>query len=134
MECPSELSKNNVIFDKSWVRDKEFNRSDVKGNLHVVYQNGLYIDKSNLKPRLENRIHQLALLSADNGILHAATAFGKTVVCCHLITKSNTSTMILVQQTTLMEQWQKSIERFVTINELLPTNQTPKGFIKTRKS
>ena len=42
--------------------------------------------------------------------------------------------MILVQQTTLMEQWQKSIERFVTINELLPTYQTPKGFIKTRKS
>ena len=77
MECPSELSKNNVIFDKSWVRDKELNRSDVKGNLHVVYQNGLYIDKSNLKPRLENRIHQLALLSVDNGILHAATPFVK---------------------------------------------------------
>ncbi len=59
-------TKNNAIFDKPWVRDKEFNRSDVKGDLHVVYQNGLYIDKSNLTPRLENRIRQLALLSNPN--------------------------------------------------------------------
>ncbi len=33
-------TKNNAIFDKPWVRDKEFNRSDVKGNLHVVYKMG----------------------------------------------------------------------------------------------
>ncbi len=58
-----------------------------------------------LKPNQKGAID--ALLSVDNGILHAATAFGKTVVCCHLITKLKTSTMILVQQTTLMEQWQK---------------------------
>ncbi len=33
-----------------------------------------------------------------------------------------------------MEQWQKSIERFIKINEPLPTYSTKKGSVKTRKS
>ncbi len=75
-----------------------------------------------------------SLLSVDNGILNAATAFGKTVVCCHLITQLKTSTLILVQQTTLMDQWKDSIERFIKINEPLPTYSTKNGSVKTRKS
>ncbi len=75
-----------------------------------------------------------SLLSVDNGILNAATAFGKTVVCCYLIAQLKTSTLILVQQTTLMDQWKDSIERFIKINETLPTYSTKKGSVKTRKS
>ena len=36
------------------------------------------------------------LLQNDNGILNAATAFGKTVVCCNVIAKKQVSTLILI--------------------------------------
>lgn len=44
------------------------------------------------------------LLQNDNGILNAATAFGKTVVCCNVIAKRQVSTLILLQSSALMEQ------------------------------
>lgn len=45
------------------------------------------------------------LLQHDNGILNAATAFGKTVVCCNVIAKRQVSTLILLQSSALIEQW-----------------------------
>ncbi len=34
--------------------------------MHIVLSNGIYIDKSNIKPRLQNRIRKLALMSNPN--------------------------------------------------------------------
>ena len=36
------------------------------------------------------------IMKYDDGNLHAATAFGKTVVCCDLIAKHQVNTLILV--------------------------------------
>ena len=53
------------------------------------------------------------MLENETGILHAATAFGKTVVCCDMIARRSLSTLILVDRTDLMNQWLKRLEEFL---------------------
>ncbi|MDE6387576.1 MAG: DEAD/DEAH box helicase family protein [Lachnospiraceae bacterium] len=74
------------------------------------------------------------LLQNDNGILNAATAFGKTVVCCNVIAKRQVSTLILLQSSALMEQWQEALTKLLHIDEELPEYETPTGRKKRRKS
>ena len=74
------------------------------------------------------------MLENETGILHAATAFGKTVVCCYMIARRSLSTLILVDRTDLMNQWLKRLEEFLDIDEELPEYQTKTGRIKKRKS
>lgn len=75
-----------------------------------------------------------ALMPHETGILSAATAFGKTVVCCDLIAERKINTLILIESSALMEQWQAAIERFLNIDEELPSYQTKTGRTKKRKS
>lgn len=74
------------------------------------------------------------LLRYDNGILSAATAFGKTVVCSNLIAQKQVSTLILLESSALIEQWEKSIATFLSIDEDLPEYKTKTGRTKKRKS
>ncbi len=75
-----------------------------------------------------------AMLKQETGILHAATAFGKTVVCCHMIAEKKVNTLILLQSSALIEQWESAMENFLTIDEELPEYETPTGRRKRRKS
>lgn len=70
----------------------------------------------------------------DMGILHAATAFGKTVVACNMIARKQVNTLILLQSSALMEQWEKALGTFLEIHEKPPEYQTPTGRVKVRKS
>ncbi len=70
----------------------------------------------------------------DMGILHAATAFGKTVVACNMIARKQVNTLILLQSSALMEQWEKALGTFLEIHEKPPEYQTPTGKVKVRKS
>lgn len=70
----------------------------------------------------------------DTGILSAATAFGKTVVCSNIIATKKVSTLILLESSALIEQWQDALETFLDINEELPEYLTKTGRIKKRKS
>ena len=70
----------------------------------------------------------------ETGILHAATAFGKTVVCCDMIARRGISTLILVDRADLMNQWIKRLEEFLDIDEELPEYQTKTGRTRKRKS
>ena len=72
------------------------------------------------------------MLSFDNGVLSAATAFGKTVVCSYLIAERKVSTLILLQNKDLMEQWISELERFLTIKEDPPKYKTKSGREKQR--
>ena len=74
------------------------------------------------------------ILQNDNGILSAATAFGKTVVCCNVIAQRKVSTLILIQSSALMEQWKGALEKFLHIDEEPPEYETPTGRKKKRKS
>ena len=74
------------------------------------------------------------MLENETGILHAATAFGKTVVCCDMIARRGISTLILVDRADLMNQWIKRLEEFLDIDEELPDYLTKTGRTRKRKS
>lgn len=84
-----------------------------------------------LKPEQEKAVNEI--LNYNDGILEAATAFGKTVVCSYLIAQRKVSTLILLQSSSLLKQWQDELNKFLNINEKLPTYKTKTGIIKQRK-
>lgn len=73
-----------------------------------------------------------SLLEHNNGVLSATTAFGKTVVAAYLIGHRKVNTLILVHTQALMNQWKKSLESFLTINEILPGQPKRRGRKKER--
>lgn len=84
--------------------------------------------------RENQKIAVKELLKYDCGILSAATAFGKTVVCSKIIAEEQVSTLILLESSALIEQWEKALSSFLKIQEELPTYKTKTGRIRTRKS
>ncbi|WP_295090849.1 TOTE conflict system archaeo-eukaryotic primase domain-containing protein [uncultured Catenibacterium sp.] len=73
------------------------------------------------------------LLSYDNGVLNAATAFGKTVVSSYLISQRKVNTLIVMQSVSLINQWVDELHHFLEINEDLPMYKTKTGKEKQRK-
>ena len=72
------------------------------------------------------------MLFYENGVLSAATAFGKTVVGAYLISQRKVNTLILVHTVEIMHNWIRDLSKFLSINEPLPTYTTPKGRVKQR--
>ena len=68
-----------------------------------------------------------ALLSYDNGILSAATAFGKTVISAYVIAEKKVNTLILVHRGSLLSQWIDRLNSFLLINDEPMIELTPKG-------
>lgn len=68
----------------------------------------------------EEREEQLeainALLPYTNGILHATTAFGKTVTAAAIIARKKVNTLILVHSKALLKQWHNRLTEFLNIN------------------
>ena len=56
-----------------------------------------------------------ALLRHDNGVLAAATAFGKTVVAASVIASRRTNTLVLVHRLQLMDQWIAQLAAFLDL-------------------
>ncbi|MBR4779741.1 MAG: DEAD/DEAH box helicase family protein [Lachnospiraceae bacterium] len=74
------------------------------------------------------------LLFYSDGILSAATAFGKTVVCSYLIAERKVNTLILLQSKDLLLQWVEELNKFLNIDEEPPEYTTKKGMKKHRGS
>ena len=74
------------------------------------------------------------LLAYTDGVLSAATAFGKTVVCSYLIAERKVNTLILLQSKDLLNQWVDELNKFLTINEEPPVYATKTGRKKKRDS
>lgn len=74
------------------------------------------------------------LLFYDHGVLSAATAFGKTVVCSYLISERKVNTLILLQNKELLEQWVDELNKFLIIDEEPPVYRTKSGRVKKRDS
>lgn len=206
--------------EKPWSRMKKFVKTDIDGRLSITLSNGIYVDSTNLKPGMQNKIRRMAaisnpvfyknqaigtsnydtsrwiylgkdhlsgyiqiprglqdefienieqadieycidderqqgrnihvefngelrpeqdvalkeLMKHDNGILHAATAFGKTVVCSAIIAEKKVNTLILLESSALIEQWKEALNKFLNIDEELPKYETKSGRIRVRKS
>jgi len=84
------------------------------------------IDKTNHGNKIsvsfqgEEREEQLeainALLPYTNGILHATTAFGKTVTAAAIIARKKVNTLILVHSKALLKQWHDRLTEFLNID------------------
>lgn len=74
------------------------------------------------------------LSAFDNGVLNAATSFGKTVVGAYLIAERKVNTLVLVHNVEIMSNWVKDLGRFLQIDENLPEYTTSTGRIKHRES
>lgn len=106
----------------------EFNREDTRQNgrtISVYFVGELY-------PEQKKAVEKM--VEFDNGILGAATAFGKTVVGAYLLAERKVNTLILVHNTEIMKNWVEDFEKFLRIDEELPEYQTPTGRVKKRKS
>ncbi len=224
--CPDNNPYGQLQEDEEEPKERElfdtrngFSPSDSSGKVRIIIENGLYINKNGLKPRLQNSIRRLAaysnqefyqnlkqglptwniprivycgyddgdyivlprgcresltdalsdagiqyeisdqrqdgrsinvqfsgelypeqiaavekLSAFDNGVLHAATSFGKTVVGAYLIAKRKVNTLVLVHNVEIMSGWVKALEQFLLIDEQLPAYSTPSGRIKHRAS
>ncbi len=215
--CQQEVSLHDSV--KPWERGRYFNKDDVSGKMRITLSNMIYIDSSNLKPRIQNQIRRMAaflnpeffrnnaiglsnyansryvylgeddngyiciprglldqlvdkckeagisytlsdercrgtvidvdftgelrknqstavnrLLQFDNGILSAATAFGKTVVCSNIIAQKKVNTLVLLESSSLIDQWEKALTTFLSIGEKLPEYKMKTGRIRKRKS
>lgn len=63
--------------------------------------------------RSEQKKAVKALVKHDAGVLHAPTAFGKTVAAIGLIQKRKVSTLILVHSRQLLDQWKERLSLFL---------------------
>lgn len=72
-----------------------------------------------------------ALLPFDNGVLHATTAFGKTVTAASLIARRKVNTLILVHSKALLAQWHDRLSEFLDIDYKEPEPVKKRGRKKT---
>jgi len=59
-----------------------------------------------------------AIFKHDTGVLHAPTAFGKTVTAIGVITKRKVSTLILTHSRQLVDQWHERLHSFLKETEI----------------
>ena len=85
-----------------------------------------------LRPEQEPALEEM--LRYDTGILNAATAFGKTIVCSAMIAERKVNTLILLESSSLIEQWEEALNSFLKIEEETPEYQTKTERIRRRKS
>ncbi|MBR3019384.1 MAG: DEAD/DEAH box helicase family protein [Clostridia bacterium] len=97
-----------------------------KGNpIRVQFQGTLYP---------EQQVAVERMLAYDCGVLHAATAFGKTAVGAALIARRKVNTLILVHNREIMKNWVDDLQKFLNIEEEPPTYTTSTGKSRHRKS
>ena len=84
--------------------------------------------------RLQQELAAEKLLKNSDGVLEAATAFGKTVVCSYLIAERKVNTLILLQSKDLLSQWVEELNKFLGIKEEPPEYETKTGRKKKRDS
>ena len=110
-------------------------QADIDYEMEDERQQGRKINvdfKGELRPEQDKALKEL--IRYDNGILHAATAFGKTVVSSAIIAQKKINTLIILESSALIEQWKEALEKFLNINEGLPTYETKTGRVRKRKS
>lgn len=92
------------------------NNNSVKINITDKRNKGITLNikfKGHLLPLQQKALNKM--LEYDNGILHAPTGFGKTVICCKLIEEKNVNTLIITHTIQLLKQWKERLKEFLTI-------------------
>lgn len=69
-----EASSDEENREKPWDRMKNFAKSDVDGKMDITLSNGIYVDSTNLKPAMQNKIRRMAAFS--NPVFYKNRAIG----------------------------------------------------------
>lgn len=89
--------------------------NNIEAEISDKRENGVRLKA--MKPQITLRKNQQAAVKAmsrhDAGVLHAPTAFGKTVTAISMITKRKVNTLILVHSRQLLDQWKERLESFL---------------------
>ena len=93
--CETYYVKANVI-------DKRYQGKTIDLNFH-----------GDLREKQVTAVEEL--LAVSNGILHANTAFGKTVATIAMIAERKVNTLIIVDRISLLEQWRERLSLFLNI-------------------
>ena len=94
-----------------------FNENKVKYNTVDETNHGTPISVSFQGKEREEQLAAInALLMHSNGVLHATTAFGKTVTAAAIIARKKVSTLILVHSKALLTQWHERLTEFLSID------------------
>lgn len=114
---------------------EECNKSGIAVDISDQREKGRPIRVSfNGDLRTQQELAAEKLLAYPDGVLSAATAFGKTVVCSYLIAERKVNTLILLQSKDLLNQWVDELNKFLNIKEEPPEYETKTGRKKKRDS
>lgn len=114
---------------------KRFNYSHIEYALDDRRNKGSRIKVSfNGQLFSEQKTAAETLLKYNQGILQAATAFGKTVVGAYIISKLKVNTLVIVHNEEIANNWFSDFNRFLSVDEPLPEYKTASGRIRHRKS
>lgn len=69
-----ETSENEENREKPWNKIRKFIKTDVDGKLNITLSNGIYIDNTNLKVSIQNKIRRMAAIS--NPVYYKNQAIG----------------------------------------------------------
>lgn len=92
------------LLSRSGIPYEENDARETGQTLNVSFEGQLY-------PIQQTAVEKM--LAWDNGILSAATAFGKTAVGAFLIAKRKVNTLILVHNREIMKNWVDDLQRFL---------------------
>lgn len=95
------------LFDENNVDYTFEDKTNEGSKIHVKF-------KGELRTEQEEAVNNLLIY--NNGILHATTAFGKTVTAIGLIARRMVNTLILVHTKALLDQWKQQLEKFLEID------------------
>lgn len=97
------------------------NENGVKYNIVDETNHGTPISVSFQGKEREEQLAAInALLMHSNGVLHATTAFGKTVTAAAIIARKKVDTLILVHSKALLAQWHERLTEFLSIDYVEP--------------
>lgn len=104
------------------------NENGVKYNIVDETNQGTPISVSFQGKEREEQLAAInALLMHCNGVLHATTAFGKTVTAAAIIARKKVSTLILVHSKALLTQWHERLTEFLSIDYVEPPVPKKRG-------
>ena len=119
------LDELDLRFKHAGIPYSKDDRTNAGNRIKVEFTGQLYSEQ---KLAVDN------LLKYKNGILQAATAFGKTVVGSYIISKLKVNALIIVHNEEIANNWFNDFNRFLCVDEPLPEYRTASGRIRHRKA
>ncbi len=107
--CEKDL---NNLLDEIKVKSNWIDKTNPGEKIDVAFNGSL---------REEQPFAVASMLSNNTGVLCGTTAFGKTVAAIKLIAERKVNTLILVNKVSLVNQWKKKLNEFLTISERIKT-------------